>query len=273
LIDSLHNPATANEFGAPAAPAKTAAPVTPTGTSAPIDYKDVPPKPPWADNPHYVVPEAQKKVVDDYGAKQSSLIDEANGIRQTQQQLVTTQRMLNELPNAKFGPGSRGLASFQTVLGNLTGSQFTSWVDSNPGAYDILSKQMGQTALDTTLSKLRSEGAQVRLGQGESNLILNKLSASPEMAKSAVQSLLGWQMQQLKYEMDRQNAIPGYLEKGDPRLFDHWYSNKRPLQGAVSMGAPAGTTLAPPNITSKEQYEALPSGATYIHNGRPGRKP
>lgn len=251
LIDDLKNPATANAFATPTpgSPAVRAAPPAAAAPAQqqPIDFKDVPTKPGWADNARFVVPEAMKDEVNKYGAVKNELINESGGLRQTQQQMVTTQRMLNEMPNAKFGPGSGGLATFQTVLGNLTGSQFTNWVDSNPAARQILEKQMGTTALDTTLSKLRSEGAQVRLGQGESNLILNKLSASPEMSKAAIQSLLGWQKQQLEYEADRQNSIPKYLQSnGDPRYFDNWYSNKRPLGGAVSTGAPAGTTLGKP---------------------------
>jgi hypothetical protein len=253
---------------APAAPATTAPasatmPTTPpqrppvAPASPQVDFSASPSKPSWLTDPHHVMTDEEKPVATEYGNAENSLRLEANGLRQTQMQQVAVQRMLNQLPNAKLGPGTQDLAAVQKVLGNLTGSQFTSWVDSNPGAYDILAKGLGNQALDTTLSKLRSEGAQVRLGQGESNLILNKLSASPEMAKSAVQSLLNWQNQQLSYEADRQNAIPAYLAQGkDARVFDHEYANIRPLQNAVSTAAPAATSLGAKSMPSGAKLDA-----------------
>jgi hypothetical protein len=269
-------PTTAPAATAPSAPAANAAPpgsaptaraARPTSVTAtpPVDFGSSPSKPSWLTDPHHIMTDEEKPIASGYAAAENSLREEANGLRETQMQQVAVQRMLNQLPNAKLGPGTQDLASVQKVLGNLTGSQFTSWVDSNPAAYDILAKGLGNQALDTTLSKLRSEGAQVRLGQGESNLILNKLSASPEMAKSAVQSLLNWQNQQLSYEADRQNAIPSYLAQGkDARVFNHEYAQIRPLQSAVSTDAPPATSLRRPGQTSAPVTATGPKGERYV---------
>lgn len=260
LISRLRNPDTANAYVAGTPGASPTAPVSAaanTAGSKNLDYSDVPEKPAWADNPNAVAPEGQGEL---YGKQKAALLAESGGIRETQQQQVNVTRMLNELPNAKVGPGSRYLADAQTLLGNLTGSQFTSWVNSNPAAYDLLAKGLGNDALQTTLARMREGGASVRLGAQESNLILNKLSASPEMSKGAIRSLLNWQQQQLAYEKDRQNAIPGYLAHGgDARegVFDNWYSNKRPLQGAVSTAPAAGTTVG--------GAKPMPSGTTLQH--------
>lgn len=233
LLDRLH--------GKPApwsVPSNAPSSATATAPAA-DDFKDAPRKPSWADNPDAVAPTGQGVK---YTEKKTALMDEANDIKTTQFQKVNVQRMQNELPNAKVGPGTRYLADLQTTLGNLTGSQFIAMLNSNPSAYDLLSKGLGNQALQQQLANIREQGGSVRLGAQESGLILNKLSASPEMARGAIKTLLDWQSQQLDYEAGRQNAIPGYLAaNGDARLFDNYYSNKHPLGGSVSTAAPAGT--------------------------------
>lgn len=243
LLDRLHGKPGATWSGTPAPAATAAKPVGPQ----PLDFKDVPSKPTWADNPNAVPPEGQGK---DYSDKKSALQAESNDLRTTQFQQVNVQRMLNELPNAKVGPGTKYLSDLQTTLGNLTGSQLQTLFNSNPAAYNLLEKGLGNQALQTTLANIREQGGSVRLGAQESSLILNKLSASPEMARGAIQTLLGWQKQQLDYEAGRQNAIPGYLaHNGDARYFENWYSNKRPLQNAVSTAASPGTSVGKPMPT------------------------
>jgi hypothetical protein len=240
---TVGQPTTPNQ----AAPAGNA-PRVPPRAAAPApskyDFSAAPDKPTFIGNPRAVLSEDQKKTSDLYSAAEASLRDEASSLPATQQELVMSKRALNLLNNTKVGPGTAAMSAIQTTLGNMTGSEFTSWVDSTPGARDTLSKLLGANALDTTLSDLRSKGAQVRLGQGESNLILNKLSASPEMNRSAIRSLLNWQVQQAEYEGDRQNAIQTYLDQGkDARQFGNFYANKKPLTSALSTTPDTGAVL------------------------------
>ena len=186
----------------------------------------------------------EKPVASAYAAKEVALRNEANALPNTQRELIKAQRVLNILPNAKTGPGTDTMSAVQTALGNMTGSQFSSWLDSNPSAHALLQKTLGKNALDTTLQDLRNDGAQVRLGQQESKLIIGTLSASTEMPKDAIKSLLQWQIQDGKYEAARQSSIPSYLSQGrDATLFDNYYATKNPMANSLSTGAPAGTTL------------------------------
>jgi hypothetical protein len=234
----------------PAASAPNPA-ASPPKTQSPLvsAFPDAPQRPAYLANPGAVLTDYQKKVSDDYQKQETALRADANNLPQTQQELVKAQRVLNLLPNAKTGPGTDTMSAMQTALGNMTGSQFVSWLNSNPSAHALLQKQLGTNALDTTLKNLREDGASVRLGQQESGLIINKLSASADMPKDAIASLLGWQIQQAKYDMARQKVIPAYLQAGkDAREFDNYYSTKNPLQNALTTAAPAGTTVNVPKV-------------------------
>jgi len=291
LIDSLKNPATAGAYTAgnspPARPAeqqrlidrlhgKISAPpaAASAGTTAagptPLNYDAARNKPPWAFNVNAPQPEGSE----DYNKTYWELRNEANGIRGTNAQLVNVDRMQHELENARTGPLTDKLSAIQTTLGNLTGDQLSEMFKSNPASWDLLAKGTGNNALDTTLHNIHEGGgASVRLGPTETNLILNRLSASPEMATGAVRTLLGWQKQQLQYEAERQNSIPDYLDKygKDPTVFDNWYANQRPLSRFVSVSPLPETriqgTPSQQNI-SQADYAALPSGATYTWNGK-----
>lgn len=248
-----------------------AAPVAPGAAAAAqskVDVSDAPNRPSFLTNPNAVLTDSQKSTSAKYAEADQSLRDEANRLPQTQQELVKTQRVLNILPNAKTGPGTEAMSAVQTALGNMTGSQFSDWLNSNPSAYAILSKQLGTNALDTTLKNLHDQGANVRLGQQESRLIIGTLSASTEMPKDAIRSLLDWQVEQAKYDMGRQNAIQPYLDGGkDARAFDNWYSQKHPLQSAVSTGAPSGTTVDQFQV-GKTYVDSRGNRATYLGNGK-----
>jgi hypothetical protein len=167
------------------------------------------------------------------------------------------------------------MAMAQTVLGNLTGSQFVSWLGNNPSAYAILQKSLGQQALESRLKEMQSGGASVRLGAMQDNLILNKLSASPEMPKSAIYGILNWQLEQDNWDLGRETAIPQYLSQGrDARYFNNVYPQQNPLSQSLTVGAPPGTTVARgatggiKAVTSQAEYDALPKGARYQWNGR-----
>jgi Chaperone of endosialidase len=254
----------------------TQAPARPGGapqTKGP-DFSDAPNKPAWLSDPNHVVTPEQEPIAKAYGEKEVALQDEAARLPETQQELIKAQRILNVLKNTKTGPGTDTLSAAQTVLGNMTGSQFANMVDSNPSAHALLAKALGNTALETTLKNMRESGAQVRLGQQESNLILNKLSASPDMPKDAIRSLIGWQTQQLQYDATRQNAILNYLDQRKNALrFENYYSNKNPLQSSLSTAAPSGTALpprpgqttsGPVKVQSRAEALALTPGTTFI---------
>jgi hypothetical protein len=243
--------------GAPTAPAGPAAPTlrakaatkanVPAGSS--LDFSGAQNAPAYATNPNMVLTDAQKPLAKTYGEAEAALKAEANQLPQTEQSVIKAQRSLNLLPYAKTGPGTDTMSAMQTALGNMTGSQFVSWLDSNPSAHALLQKQLGTNALDTTLKNLREDGAQVRLGQQESGLIINKLSASTDMPKTAISSLLQWQIQQGNYDMAREAAIPSYLAHGkDATLFDNFYAapGQHPLSSVLTTGAPTGTTIANP---------------------------
>lgn len=234
----------------------------------PLNFKDAPAKPSWMSNPNHIPAGTDKTDVENYSKAQEGLTEEAGRLSQTQQEIVKNQRMQALLPNAKTGPGTATTAAVQTVLGNMTGNQFSSWLHTNPSAYTLLSKQLGQSALDDRLKEMTSNGAQVKLGAAQDNLILNKLSASPEMPKDAIKSLLDWNAQQLKYDAQRQKAIPSYIAQGkDARFFDNYYSQKNPLQDSLSTAVPKSATIgsvAPVKIASPAEARALKPGTVFI---------
>jgi hypothetical protein len=244
------------------------------------DFSDAPAKPSWLGNPRHIVTPEEEPIAKGYGEKELELRSEAAQLPNTQRELIKAQRVLSLLPNAKTGPGTDTMSAVQTALGNMTGSQFVSWLNSNPSAHALLQKQLGSNALETTLRNLREAGANVRLGQQESNLIINRLSASAEMPKDAIRSLMQWQIQEAQWQLGRQKAIPTYLSQGKSALdFDNYYGTKHPLSSVLTAGAPAGTTLPqwqivpPKTITGKADYDALPSGSVYLWQGRRGVKP
>jgi hypothetical protein len=235
-------------------PAQAASPQRKAAVAAAVkpafDFSDAPTKPSWLADPSHVMTAEQKPIAEGYAEKELALKSEANQLPNTQRELVKTERILNQLPNAKTGPGTETMSAIQTALGNMTGSQFTSWLDSNPSAHALLQKQLGQSALNDRLAEMKGAGAQVKLGAQQDNLIINKLSASVEMPKPAIASLMNWQKQDLQYEMQRQIAIPSYIAQGkDASLFDSYYasSGHSPVTSALSTAAPQGTTLAGPH--------------------------
>jgi hypothetical protein len=252
-------PAPASAPLAPKGPrAQPGAPSVPKGSN--LDFSDAPNKPSFIGNPNVVLSDDQKDTSKKYAEKEASLKAEAGSLQQTQAEVVQAKRMLALLPNAKTGPGTETMSAIQTALGNMTGSQFTSWLDSNPAAYALLQKQLGNSALQQRLSEMRGEGAQVRLGAQQDNLILNKLSASPEMPKAAIAGLLNQQIQQAKYDMARESSIPAYLAQGkDAMLFDSYYSTRHPLGGALSTEAPAGTAIKRPGQQTSGPQEGTTS--------------
>jgi hypothetical protein len=249
---------------------------------ASANFNDAPQKPAWLSDPTHIVTDEEKPVADAYGKADIALRDDASHLQDTQRSIIQAKRVLSELPNAKTGPGTDTMAAVQTVLGNMTGSQFANWVDQNPSARAMLEKTLGSNSLNTQLKSLRDNGAEIRLGQMESNLIMNKISASAQMPKDAIASLMNYQIQDGQYQAHRQAAIPAYLaQQRDPTLFDSYWSGKHPLEQSLSTAAPAGTTLAKPvagvptaapadkgGFSPGQKYkDAHGNVATYVGNG------
>ena len=236
-----------------------------------LDFSDAPDKPSYIGNPSVVLSDDQKDSSKKYADKEAELKAEAGSLQGTQAEIIQAKRMLNLLPNAKTGPGTETMAAIQTAAGNMTGSQFTSWLDSNPAAYAILQKGLGNEALKQRLSEMRGEGAQVRLGAQQDNLIINKLSASADMPKAAIAGLLQQEIQQANWDIAKQSAIPAYLAQGkNAMLFDNYWSTKHPLSGALSTAAPAGTGIKRPGQQTSGIETRTYQGKTYTYNPADG---
>lgn len=213
------------------------------------DFSEAPPRPAYLTIPNGRLPnDLEKAQTTDYVKAQTSLLQDANqSVEENQRALTESARMLSLLPNAKVGPGSAFVAKVQNSWAMLTGAQAADMIESNSTAYNLLAKKLGQSALSEQLTKLKSEGAQVRLGAQESGLILNTLSASSEMGKGAIDQLLRWQIAESDYALHKAQAVRPYLSAGkDATQFDTWYGSRYPMQSNVPTGIqkPAGATPA-----------------------------
>jgi hypothetical protein len=250
-----------------------------------VDVSTAPNKPPWLDNPSTVLSDHQQKYSDEiYPAFEKELQDDANSKTALQKQLVDAQRVQNLLPNAKLGPGTAAMSQAQALFENMTGVEVNGLLNNNPSARAMIEKMLANTALGKKLEEFREAGAQVRLGTAESKLIIDKLSAGTEMPAEAVKNLVNWHAQELKWELGKAQAAQPYLSAGkDAAQFDGWYADHHPYESAVTTAAPTGTLTHPhtptpgaaqaATVTSKADYDALPSGAKYTFNGRQGTKP
>lgn len=267
----------ANGSPSPVAP-RTAAPgaaspQTPGAGSTPDPLPGAPMKPNYIGNPSMVLSDDQKKLSDAYATKEVALRNEAGGLTETQREQIQIARIQNELQHAKTGPGMDAVSAFQTTLGNMTGNDLKDWINSDPNAYQMVSKALGNESFSTTMKNIHDNGGEVRLGQMESNIIMNKLSASPEMSKNAIQSLMNWRSQDLGYEEKRQTAIPGYLNNNhDAMQFDNLYPQKNSLRSALSTTPVAAVPTSAPTdgskfINGKQYKDAHGNVATYMGNG------
>jgi hypothetical protein len=77
------------------------------------------------------------------------------------------------------------------------------------------------------------------------------------------------------YDFQKANRVMPYLAAGkDPANFEKWNGTYFGRSEAVNAPLIAkGTTGAAATVAGKSDYDALPSGAKYIWNGRTGMKP
>jgi hypothetical protein len=151
---------------------------------------------------------------------------------------------------------------------------------ANAANYQELAKYLGNAALPGIAEKFGTS----RTTGNEVALQMDKLSPSPSMNDQATRNLLDKNIAYSQYMIDSAKRVAPYLayggngKGGDPQRFAEWNHDNYPAEKIVNQGAPAVT--APPAgggkapaITSKAQYDALPSGSTYTFNGRTGIKP
>lgn len=145
------------------------------------------------------------------------------------------------------------------------------------GAYQAVAKYLGNAALQGIAERFGTS----RTTGNEVQLQMDKLAPSPNMNDVALNELLGKQKAYAQYLVDSGNRVFPYLQYGgagrggDPAQFPQWNHANYPAEKIVnagSAGAPA-TGGASSAVTSKAQYDALPSGSTYTFNGRTGVKP
>jgi hypothetical protein len=101
---------------------------------------------------------------------------------------------------------------------------------------------------------------------GEVQLQLNKLSPSMEtMSPSAVANLLDSNIAQTQYTIKSAERARNYINaNNDPRNFKKWEQQYFPRDVLVNK--------EPIAIESQEDYDKLPPGRKYIHNGKLGVK-
>jgi hypothetical protein len=234
------------------------------GDGKQVDLSTAPNAPPYADDTKKVT----TKVEDDYikgtyGPALQELKNDYNSNAATQKDIVENKRMLNLLEHTKVGPGSETLAHVQQVLANMRVGTFEHLVDSNPDAHALLSRELAQGALGDQIQKLKKSGADVRLGQAESKIIMTILSGSTENGAPTIRAALNWKIAEDEYDLRRNPVIPKYLKAGkDPTEFPGWYSsNVEKLTDALPSAYPFASGK-PPTRPGQET-----SGRTVVRTG------
>jgi len=215
-----------------------------------------------------------------YTKATNALLSEATtGAQTAQTTLVNVNRAAAALDKSTtLGPGSAGWAEVQTVFRNWTGQQAADAIENSAAMRQLLGKELGQDQLNTILSKLHGEGAQVRLGAQESGLILNSLSANPDLSRFAVKQMLDWEKSDAQYEIGKSRAARAWVNAGnDSRQFDYEDRFPRPsnvqtgMTGEAPPNNPPGVgqsgqiqRAAPVTVKTAADYAKLKSGQTYV---------
>ncbi len=202
-----------------------------------------------------------------YMKQRSAQLKAAGEEQQTAQTtLVNASRASAALDKSTtLGPGSGGYAELQTVFRNWTGQQAADAIENSAAMRQLLGKELGQDQLNTILSKLHGEGAQVRLGAQESNLILGALSANPDLSRFATKQMLEWEKSDAQYSLDKAKSRRAWVNSGkDLEQFDAAYEDQYPRSTNVktAVGVPAAPTTGAPAQT----FNSLPPAAQF--NGK-----
>jgi hypothetical protein len=172
------------------------------------------------------------KARDIYRAQAQKLSDATNTEFARAQDTVTHMTQIKNLlntPGLKLGPGSQEYSQLQTIFNQWTGSSA-----GQAGAYQVLTKVLNATEMNDLLQQFHSEGAQVRLGAYESRLIMEKLTANPNLTKEAINQMLKWQQSDAQYTLDKSRTAAATIAAGKSVAnFNTEYGTKFPKQDIV----------------------------------------
>lgn len=274
---AAHAAATAQKMAPAGSPAAAAPPVNPStpqaarmGSLSPdqIDFVKSGQKAPQFLNtgeskPNDAEAEQQKAYGKDRGdLLQTAAIDYQSG----QQTLVNVTRAQNILAkNPNLGPGSSELASVQTAISTwlptILGGDFANRVDSSPALRQELGKVLGQDQLNKMLKEFHGEGASVRLGAQESNLILGKLSADPSLSRGAIDQMLAWEKSDAQYKLNKARTARAWVNSGnDVQNFEQAFEEKYPRPSNVQTDMGVGKTKPMPSPGKLAAYAATHFG-------------
>lgn len=229
-----------------------------------------------------------------YQKDRAATLDHANSeAAAAHSTLVNANRARAALAGATtLGPGSSAWAEVGTLMRNWTGRQAADAIENSDAMRQLLGKELGQDQLNTILSKLHGDGASVRLGAQESNLILSHLSANPELSRFAINQMLDWETSDAQYAIGKSRAARAWVNAGrDVQQFNYEdnfprdknvQTNVGPPPGVGRSGAidrtpgaaarntgpppanPANPATAPVQIRGAEDYAKLAPGTEYI---------
>jgi hypothetical protein len=130
--------------------------------------------------------------------------------------------------------------------------------------YQEVAKYLGNLAVQS------GKGNFPHATEKENMVQFNDLSPSLNQTGTALRELLDTNVRNLKYTLDTANRTTSYLDpkgyNGDPQKFFRWNQDHYPRADVVN--GPNSTAT----VNTKADYDALPKGATYVHNGKTGVK-
>ena len=139
--------------------------------------------------------------------------------------------------------------------------------------YQIAAKNLGNLAVQM------SHGNFAHSTDKNTGLQFEQLSPSTANTPDALNDLLNSNININQYTLDTANRVKTFLDQsppskenprggynGDPQSFFRWNQEHYPRADAVN------TVDKTPVVKSKADYDALPRGATYMHNGKAGVK-
>jgi hypothetical protein len=208
----------------------------------------------------------------DYAKARTGLLDSASKDTQSAQSTLTNVNRVQSIlaKNPVTGPGSSSLAAIQTVWQSMTGEHAADAIESNASLRQLLGKELGQDQLNGMLEKLHGEGAQVRLGAQESGLILNALSANPDLSKGAMEQMLAWEKSDAQYNLDKAKTARAWVNAGrDPQQFEAAYGERFPRQTGVQTSLGSQPTRPGQGASGAVPTATGPNGQKlYLRNGQ-----
>ncbi len=173
--------------------------------------------------------------------------------------VARAQALLDQNPT--LGPGSKVISALQTFFQNMTGAHAADLIESNNTVHDLLAKTLTADQLNSMLAKLHGEGASVRLGAQESQLILGSMSANTQISKGAIQQMLNWEKSDAQYTLGKANTTRAYIAAGkDPLSYDYEGTFAKPT-----------AQLANPNTKAMPSGDRLNAYAAKHFNGDTGK--